>query len=886
MKLTSRIWSTLALLLISLGAVPPANAVGLLGFGPPPATFINSVGAVVTVPGLPAWFQDQNGVTVQPCLDAVPCALVARALNPLSVPPVTIAFDPLQPLVYPTNFPDEAFYFAATATFPVGPNTAQFVVTQEFVFLDNPDPLIGKPTFPGALVAVPAPFQRMRFDYVFNGFNPTNVPGLVLGTPPAAALVGLFKLTTPWGDTTFNLQDALTNTKTTNTKCEIVGVLHDTHCTFTRDTFFSAVPPAFVPDFTSALAGAILPTDFGGAAMSTFLQDPAAAPGFVGSAAAAPLSFTGAPAGRANLFSVTDPMGNTGSTTTLLSLTGKKFGIEVQPGSNFNFGAVTIQAPPAPSAARTVTVTNFTGNPILFPALAVTGADAADFAITSPSSVAVAGVGGCSGATLAAAASCSFDVTFNPLAGLTAARSATISVAPTSAPQLTNPPPVTINLSGTAQYPLTVAVATTNTLSGTITANNGNGTLTSTPPGLNCSNVAAVAAAGTAATVNCTASFDVGATVNLTPAATQSPLSLFDGWTGLCSGTGACAVTMDAVTAAVTAPAVTASFIDSHIINTSASPAAGGTITPTQTVKHGATPTVVITPTSTLTPRVSYRIVSLTDNAAPAAFTPVGTNSSSYQLLPVVKDHTVTANFIRTFLLTPVAAAGGAVKNSSDGITPATEISVDSGAAKTFAILPDAGYRIGSVLVDGAAQVIPVAAKTFDVPFTAVAGDHTIIPTFVKIWNVVSAVAGNGSVDISGVLSVDDGTTPGYTFTPSSKKFQVGRILVDNAPQTFTKPATISGGVSFSLPPVKTDKSVSATFVPSGDLDENGTVDVADALKAMKIFINLLAPDPTDLEAMKIGPLDTSGVPTGGTGAPDLNDIILILKKAVGIVKW
>ena len=162
MKRTSLICCTLALLLLSLGAVPSANAVGLLGFGQPPAVFTNSAipAAVITVPGLPAWFQDQNGVAVQPCLDAVPCALVARAAI-RSQYRLIRGFDPALPLVFPSNFPDEAFYFAAVATFPVGPNTAQFTVTQEFVFLDNPDPLIGKPTFPGAPVSragsLPAP---------------------------------------------------------------------------------------------------------------------------------------------------------------------------------------------------------------------------------------------------------------------------------------------------------------------------------------------------------------------------------------------------------------------------------------------------------------------------------------------------------------------------------------------------------------------------------------------------------------------------------------------------------------------------------------------------------------------------------------------------------
>ncbi len=476
MKLISRISSTLSLLLLSLGAVTSADAVGLLGVGQPPTVFTNTAAppAVITVPGLPAWFQDQNGVAVQPCLEAVPCALVLRAPVPAPVPqtvPPTLAdpgFNPALPLVFPNNFPDEAFYFAAVATFPVGPNTAQFTVTQEFVFLNDPDPLIGKPTFPGATVAVPAPFQRMRFDYVFNGFNPTNFPLLDPipgGIPPAAALVGLFTLTTPWGDTTFNLQDALTNTKTTNMKCEIVGVLHDTHCTFTRDTFFTAVAPGFVPDFAPALARAILPTDFGGSPMSTFLQDPAAVAGFLGSAANAPGSFAGAPGGRANLFSVTDPMGNTGSTTALLSLTGKKFGMDVAPLA-FDFGAaLPVTTPATTSPTTTITVTNpDAANALALGTVTLTGANPADFTITADH---------CSTATLPASpvgappSSCTVIVDFAPKrlasAPEVAIRAAKVTIPGTVAGVAA--PTRLVVLSGTAQHTLAASADANGTIS-------------------------------------------------------------------------------------------------------------------------------------------------------------------------------------------------------------------------------------------------------------------------------------------------------------------------------------------------------------------------------------------------------------------------------------
>jgi hypothetical protein len=406
MKRSSLICCALALLLMSLGTAPSADAIGLLGFGSPPTTFTNSAGAVVTVPGLPAWFQDQNGVAVQPCLDAVPCALVARAPGALGL--LDPGFNPALPLVYPTNFPDEAFYFAAAATLKVGPGPvqfdAQFTVTQEFIFLDNPDPALGKPTYPGAPVAVPAPFQRLRFAYTFNGLGGAGVP------PPAAVAPGTsFKLTTPWGDTTFNLQDALNN-PATNTKCERALAVADTRCLFTRDTFANTL--LVPPDFAPALAGAILPTDFGGNPMSTFLQDPAAVPAFLGSAAAAPLSFTGAPGGRANLFSVTDPMGNTASTIALKSLTGKKFGMDIAPLA-FDFGAaLPVTTPVTTSPAMTITVTNpDTIRALTLGTLAITGANPADFTITADT---------CSTVTLPAApagappSTCTFTVAFAP----------------------------------------------------------------------------------------------------------------------------------------------------------------------------------------------------------------------------------------------------------------------------------------------------------------------------------------------------------------------------------------------------------------------------------------------------------------------------------------
>src|SRR5207253_2369458 len=70
-------------------------------------------------------------------------------------------------------------------------------------------------------------------------------------------------------------------------------------------------------------------------------------------------------------------------------------------------------------------------------------------------------------------------------------------------------------------------------------AGSGNGIVTSSPAGVNCGD-------------NCVASFGSGATVQLTAGPSQS--STFAGWSGACSGTGSCQVTMNS------AQSVTATF--------------------------------------------------------------------------------------------------------------------------------------------------------------------------------------------------------------------------------------------------------------------------------------------------------------------------------------
>ena len=73
--------------------------------------------------GFPQWYQDANGLRLQPCLSPTePC------LAGSTVPDAT------QPPSVPSNFPSESFYYNATATMNVGSAKATFVAGLEQAF--------------------------------------------------------------------------------------------------------------------------------------------------------------------------------------------------------------------------------------------------------------------------------------------------------------------------------------------------------------------------------------------------------------------------------------------------------------------------------------------------------------------------------------------------------------------------------------------------------------------------------------------------------------------------------------------------------------------------------------------------------------------------------
>lgn len=369
---------------------------------------------------IPFWFQDANGVSVQPCLDAdpagvneAPCGLLPEALGDGG----NATFDPTQAAAFPNNIPSAFTFFTASvdpATFTVSGAATRIDMNLGVLFFapnGNEGPL-GDPLATGVV-----------FQEVFIRINP-------------APFAGVYTLRHPWGQLTFS--------------CPTAG----DDC---RPAIESQ-PAEAVIDFNAARDGNLI---------SSFLQSATAPAGFLGDGIT-PGPVTGGTA--RNSIIVVDPQGGV-STAANLIITGKKLGMKLDPGAINDLGGVNINA--GVPTKKTIKVTNdvaaLGGVSVVLTSVKA-GDDALDFTVGAPTQPAAPApaLTDCAGATLTPGQSCAFDVTFTPAVAAKAGRVATITLDTTPADP-DNVPPVDVNLSGTALVSLTTSAATPN---GTISLNN------------------------------------------------------------------------------------------------------------------------------------------------------------------------------------------------------------------------------------------------------------------------------------------------------------------------------------------------------------------------------------------------------------------------------
>lgn len=171
-----------------------------------------------------------------------------------------------------------------------------------------------------------------------------------------------------------------------------------------------------------------------------------------------------------------------------------------------------------------------------------------------------------------------------------------------------------------------------------------------------------------------------------------------------------------------------------------------------------------------------------------------------------------------TFILTATAGSNGS-------ISPGGTYLVTEGSDQTFEIVPDLGYEIGDVLVDGS-SVGAVSSYTF----TDITEDHTLSATFEEIVTyTINATSGsNGTISPSGDIEVIQGLDQTFTITPDPNCVIVD-VLVDGSSvgavssYTFTN---VTGEHTISASFELVTNTITATAGSNGSISPAGNVEV------------------------------------------------------------
>lgn len=164
-----------------------------------------------------------------------------------------------------------------------------------------------------------------------------------------------------------------------------------------------------------------------------------------------------------------------------------------------------------------------------------------------------------------------------------------------------------------------------------------------------------------------------------------------------------------------------------------------------------------------------------------------------------IQTKTFTINGGTSYTITASAGSNGL-------ISPSGTVSVAQGGSQTFAITPNSGYTVSSVLVDGVSQ-----GAITSYTFSNVSANHTISATFTQsttpTFNITASAGANGTISPSGTVTVTQGANQTFTMTPNSG-YAVNTVTVDGTSQ---------GAItSYTFTNVQAAHTISVTFKTAG----------------------------------------------------------------------
>ena len=272
-------------------------------------------------------------------------------------------------------------------------------------------------------------------------------------------------------------------------------------------------------------------------------------------------------------------------------------------------------------------------------------------------------------------------------------------------------------------------------------------------------------------------------------------------------------------------------------LSITASTSANGTITPSGNVlvNYGSNKSFTITPNS------GYMIESISVDGNPVTVT--STSGQTYTFTNVITNHSISATFVNQQLTILVSASANGT------ITPSGSVLVNYGTNKSFAITPNAGYKIGSITVDGNPETVTTySGQTYT--FTNVTANHSISTTFIEdiVYYTFSGKVLYGNTSNTPLQNVTVKITSSSAnfeaTTNSSGDFQINNLIPGTYQISFST-ANNWGGVNATdaLRTVRVFANLDAfTSLQNiaGDVNDDGNVNSTDALLIARRFAGLI----------------------------------------------
>jgi len=189
--------------------------------------------------------------------------------------------------------------------------------------------------------------------------------------------------------------------------------------------------------------------------------------------------------------------------------------------------------------------------------------------------------------------------------------------------------------------------------------------------------------------------------------------------------------------------------------------------------------------TCSIYPDEGFRVTDVTVDGVSMGAVP------EYVFRNITADHEIAVEFeLRTYTINAICGTGGSISQPGSAVL--------DGDDQTISIVPDSGYRIEDVVVDGISS-----GKVSEYIFENVTSDHTISVLFRRIYTITASAGRGGSVSPSGTILVPEDSVLSVRIVPDNG-YRILNVLLDNQ--------SLQDIDEYTFPGVKSDHDISAFF--------------------------------------------------------------------------